>query len=66
MCVGEGEDPRNKTEDVVEVSKLPKVIQLVMGENRTDPCRMNVKTCVHSVSLELLQALTEGPPGARG
>lgn len=48
MCAGEGERQRKKTEDMVGVSRLSKVIQVVSGEKRVDPSLMNGKTCVPS------------------
>ena len=51
MCAGKGEHQRKKTEDMVGVSRLSKVIQVVSGENRVDPSLMNGKTCPFTLRL---------------
>lgn len=57
MCAGEGQ--RNETKEVVEVSKLFKVISPISCENTVDPSPMNIKACELSASLLRLRSLRE-------
>lgn len=54
MCAGEGQ--RNETKEVVEVSKLFKVISPISCENTVDPSPMNIKACELSASLLRLRS----------